>query len=77
MPKFIKFETYISRNCAVYEFTDIYGKCKFWVDFETGCLLKAQNLDTNELWEVLVFKLNDLQWDSSLRPEPYSSIIMP
>jgi hypothetical protein len=78
---YVRTEKFLDRDCGVYELSDnsvlIGGKCRVWVDLETGCLLKAESLGGSGSFEVSVFKLDNLSWSSSLRPTPYGSEIRP
>jgi outer membrane lipoprotein-sorting protein len=69
---YVRTEKLLNRDCGVYELYDNgqlgHGNCRVWVDLETGCWLKYQNLDENTTFEVLVFKLSGLAWNSALRP---------
>jgi hypothetical protein len=79
---YIRSDKFLGRSCGVYEFYDNNimgnGLSRVWVDLETGCWLKWTNQNENTVYdEVTVFKLTDLKWDNTLRPEPYSSAKKP
>ncbi|MDR0541038.1 MAG: hypothetical protein LBH19_02370 [Dysgonamonadaceae bacterium] len=78
---YVRTEKLLERDCGVYELYDNgqlgHGKCRVWVDLATGCWLKYQNTDEKTTFEVLVFKLTGLEWNTTLRPIPYSSAIIP
>jgi outer membrane lipoprotein-sorting protein len=68
-------EKLLGRDCAIYEISDSgvmgHGTSRIWVDIATGCWLKYESSEIGrdkEVREVTVFKLDNLEWNNTLRP---------